>query len=146
MPESLLLWGFIAAALIVLVMPGPGVTYVVARSMTQGYHAGLVSAAGLSAGALVHVAAATAGLSAILLASATAFTIVKVLGAAYLVYLGIQMILARGEGATVEARGRLSLWRLFRDGAIVSVFNPKICRNSSTQPPGRWPCRFSCSD
>jgi|GEM_PF-2789650 len=87
MPSGALLFGFVAAALVVLLIPGPGVLYVVAHSVGQGHRAGLASALGLSAGALVHVAAAAAGLSAILLTPATAFGIVKALGAGYLIYL-----------------------------------------------------------
>ena len=79
MPGTTSLLGFIAAALVVLLIPGPAVLYIVARSVSQGQRAGLVSVLGLSTGALVHVAAATVGLSAILLASATAFGVVKAL-------------------------------------------------------------------
>ena len=118
--------GFVAAALVVLLIPGPGVLYIVARSLSQGRRAGLVSVLGLSAGALVHVAAATAGLSAILLASATAFGIVKGLGAGYLIYLGVRTILARHPAAGSLATSPRSLRRIFRDGVLVSVFNPKI--------------------
>lgn len=118
--------GFIAAALVVLLIPGPGVLYVIARSLSQGQRAGLVSVLGLSAGALVHVVAATAGLSAILLASATAFSVVKGLGAVYLIYLGIRTLLVRNPMAGVEDIPPRSLYRLFTDGIVVSIFNPKI--------------------
>jgi threonine/homoserine/homoserine lactone efflux protein len=124
--ESMSLLGFVAAALVVLVIPGPGVLYVVARSLSQGQGAGLVSVLGLSVGALVHVAAATLGLSAILLASATAFGIIKFLGAAYLVYLGLAMILTRQSVAELDADEDRKLTRLFTDGVIISVLNPKI--------------------
>jgi threonine/homoserine/homoserine lactone efflux protein len=100
--------------------------YILARSLSQGHRAGLVSVLGLSAGALVHVAAATAGLSAIVLASATAFGTVKILGAGYLIYLGIRTLLARGPAASIEATTRRSLYRVFTDGVLVSVLNPKI--------------------
>ena len=103
MPSGSLLLGFVAAALVVLLLPGPGVMFVVVRSVSQGYRAGLVSAAGLSTGALVHVVAATAGLSAILITSATAFTVVKMLGAAYLIFLGIQTLRARRPPVSVAA-------------------------------------------
>ena len=126
MLNNTLLLGFIAASIVVLLIPGPGVLYVVARSVIQGYGAGLVSALGLSAGAFVHVAAATAGLSAILLTSATAFGIVKVLGAGYLIYLGIRTLLARRPTPRIETSTSLSSYRLFTDGVVVSVFNPKI--------------------
>ncbi len=126
MPDNALLLGFVAAALVVLLMPGPAVVYVVARSLAQGQRAGLVSVLGLSAGCLVHVAAATVGLSAILLTSAVAFEFVKLLGAAYLVYLGIRTILqpTRAEGPGELTRRPLG--RLFADGALVNVLNPKI--------------------
>ncbi|MBT5190924.1 MAG: LysE family translocator [Rhodospirillaceae bacterium] len=126
MPGGALLLGFMAAALVVLVIPGPGVLYVVARSVAQGYRAGLASVIGLSVGALVHVAAATVGLSAILLTSATAFGIVKLLGAGYLIYLGISTFLNRNAVVGAATATPLSLYRLFMDGVIVSVFNPKI--------------------
>ncbi|MGI9292465.1 MAG: LysE family translocator [Pseudomonadales bacterium] len=126
MPSGTLLLGFVAAALVVLLIPGPGVLYVVARSVGQGYRAGLASALGLSVGALLHVAAATAGLSAILLTSATAFGIVKALGAGYLIYLGIRTLCANRPTVSMEASAPLSLYRLLTDGVLVSVFNPKI--------------------
>lgn len=126
MPGGTLLFGFIAAALVVLLIPGPGVLYVVARSLGQGYRAGLASAVGLSAGALAHVAAATVGLSAILLTSATAFGIVKILGAGYLIYLGIRTLFGARTTANVEPPAPVSLHRLVTDGVIVSLFNPKI--------------------
>lgn len=126
MPGGTSLVGFVAAALVLLLIPGPGVLYIVARSLSQGHRAGLISVLGLSVGALVHVAAATAGLSAILLTSATAFGLVKALGAGYLIYLGIRTLLARPPTAGVEASALRSLYRLFTDGVLVSVLNPKI--------------------
>jgi threonine/homoserine/homoserine lactone efflux protein len=126
MPDSATLLAFAAAALIVLLIPGPGVLYVLARSLGQGQRAGLVSVLGLSAGAFVHVLAATVGLSAILLASATAFGVVKMLGAAYLIYLGVRALLARDPSHALETVPARSLRRLFTDGVVVSVLNPKI--------------------
>ena len=126
MPGSSSLLGFIAAALVLLVIPGPGVLYIIARSLSQGHRAGLVSVLGLSVGALVHVAAATAGLSAILLTSAMAFGVVKMLGAGYLIYLGIRTLLARPSPDVRHAAATRSLRRLFTDGVVVSVLNPKI--------------------
>jgi threonine/homoserine/homoserine lactone efflux protein len=111
---------------VVLLIPGPGVLYIVARSLSQGQRAGFVSVLGLSVGALVHVAAATVGLSAILLTSATAFGIVKALGAGYLIYLGLRTLLARHATAGVHTSAPRSLYRLFTDGVVVSVLNPKI--------------------
>jgi len=125
-PGTTSLLGFIAAALVVLLIPGPAVLYIVARSVSQGQRAGLVSVLGLSTGALVHVAAATVGLSAILLASATAFGVVKALGAAYLIYLGIRVLMERHSAAGMDASGPRSLSRLFTDGVVVNTLNPKI--------------------
>lgn len=126
MPSSTSLLGFVAAALVVLLIPGPAVLYIVGRSLSQGHRAGLVSVLGLSVGALVHVAAATAGLSAILLASATAFGLVKALGAGYLIYLGIRTLLARRPPTIARASSPRPLYRLFTDGVLVSVLNPRI--------------------
>jgi threonine/homoserine/homoserine lactone efflux protein len=126
MPDSASLLAFTAAALVVLVIPGPGVLYVLARSLGQGQRAGFTSVLGLSAGAFVHVVAATVGLSAILLASATAFGVVKLLGAAYLIYLGIRALLARHSSPAIEPVTARSLRRVFTDGVVVSVLNPKI--------------------
>lgn len=126
MPSGTFLLGFVTAALIVLLIPGPGVLYTIARSISQGRRAGLVSVLGLSAGALVHVAAAAAGLSAILLTSATAFGIVKALGAGYLIYLGIQTLLSARPSVCIKTPPALSFRRLFTDGVVVSIFNPKI--------------------
>lgn len=127
MLNTTLLVGFVAAALVVLVIPGPGVLYAVSRSAAQGYRAGLVSALGLSLGAFVHAIAAAIGLSAILLTSATAFGIVKVLGAGYLIYLGLRMIMSKGGKQTGPgATDPVALKRLLVDGIVISVFNPKI--------------------
>ena len=128
MPENHLLAGFVAAALVILLIPGPAVLYLVTRSIAQGRRAGFVSVLGLSTGALVHVLAATVGLSAILVASVTAFNVVKLLGAAYLIYLGIRSLLA-ARRETTEPSGvepSRSTLRIFTDGIIVSLFNPKI--------------------
>jgi threonine/homoserine/homoserine lactone efflux protein len=86
----------------------------------------LVSVLGLSAGAFVHVIAATVGLSALLVASAAAFGIVKLLGAAYLIYLGIHALMSRQPNVEVEMPAPRSLRRVFTDGVIVSVLNPKV--------------------
>ena len=127
MPGGPLLAGFIAAALVILLIPGPAVLYLVTRSLAQGRRAGFVSVLGLSTGALVHVLAATVGLSAILVASSTAFTAVKMLGAGYLIYLGIRALLAaRRESTAVETPPPRSLSRIYTEGILVSIFNPKI--------------------
>ena len=118
---------FAAAALALAVVPGPAVLYIVAQSVPGGRRAGIVSALGVSTGGLFHVGAAVIGLSALLAASAEAFTVVKLLGAVYLVYLGIRTLAGRGDRG-VEAspggptRGRR---RDFAEGIVVNVLNPK---------------------
>jgi threonine/homoserine/homoserine lactone efflux protein len=122
-------WGslgvFVAAALLLLVTPGPAVLYIVARSVDQGRAAGLVSALGVHAGTLVHIVAAAAGLSVLLAASAALFNLVKYLGAAYLVFLGVRRILDRAPpGGPGQARA-IPWRRALLDGAIVNALNPK---------------------
>ena len=103
MPDPSRLGLFVAAALVLLLTPGPAVLYIVTRALDQGRRAGLVSVRGVHVGTLVHVTAAAAGLSAILAASATAFSVVKYLGAGYLVYLGLRQLLSRGVERSGEA-------------------------------------------
>lgn len=122
-PSSLLL--FLVASLILLVVPGPAVLYVVTRSMAQGRSAGLVSVLGVHAGSVVHVAAATLGLSALLATSATAFAAVKYLGAAYLIWLGIDKLRRRGAPAAETAPAAQPPRRLFGQGVVVNILNPK---------------------
>jgi threonine/homoserine/homoserine lactone efflux protein len=116
---------FVIAALVLLVTPGPAVLYIVTRSIDQGRRAGLVSMLGVHVGTLVHVAAAAVGLSAVLVASATAFTAVKWLGAAYLVYLGVRRILDHTATTTVASDRPRPLRRAFLDGVVVNTLNPK---------------------
>ena len=97
MPETSTLALFAAAAVTLLVIPGPAVLYIVTRSVDQGRAAGLASVCGIHVGTLVHVAAAALGLSALLVSSATAYNTVRWVGAAYLVWLGVQRLLARDE-------------------------------------------------
>src|SRR3954465_12829896 len=126
MPSPSTLAVFCAAALALIVVPGPAVTYIVTQSIDKGRAAGLVSALGIASGGLVHVAAATAGLSALLASSATAFTVVKLAGPAYLVRVGIRRLLARHEDAEPEpASVPRTHGRLFWQGALVNVLNPK---------------------
>jgi threonine/homoserine/homoserine lactone efflux protein len=116
---------FAGAALALLVIPGPAVLYIVAQSVERGRVAGLVSMLGIQVGALVHVAAAALGLSALLVQSAVAFSIVKYAGAAYLVYLGLRKLLAREPLQVGAGRPPKALGRLFRQGIVVNVLNPK---------------------
>src|SRR3981081_574348 len=116
---------FITGAAILLVVPGPAVTYVVSRSVGHGRAAGLVSVMGIVAGTLCHVVAAALGISALLASSAVAFQFVKYLGAAYLVYLGIKT-LRRNDGQLLEAHtAETSLIRIFGQGLLVNLLNPK---------------------
>lgn len=126
MMDGVILLQFIAVSLVVLLIPGPGVLYVVARSLSQGQRAGLISVLGLSVGALIHVAAATIGLSAILLSSATLFGFIKYLGAAYLIYLGINALMSNQSATDIALLDKQTFVRIFIDGFIVSVLNPKI--------------------
>jgi threonine/homoserine/homoserine lactone efflux protein len=124
-PSSSSLLLFVSAALLLLVIPGPAVFYIVGRSIGHGRGAGLVSALGISVGTLVHTAAAAVGLSALLMSSAMAFSAVKYLGAAYLIYLGVQKI-RRDESFVIEGDApRVKLSRIFAQGIVVNVLNPK---------------------
>jgi threonine/homoserine/homoserine lactone efflux protein len=125
LPDASSLGLFVIAALVLLLTPGPAVLYIVTRSIDGGRRAGLVSMLGVHVGTLVHVAAAAIGLSAVLVASATAFTVVKWLGAAYLVYLGVRRILDRTARVTVESGRPRALRRAFVDGVVVNILNPK---------------------
>ena len=123
-PDASTLALFVAAALALLLVPGPAVLYIVARSVEQGRSAGLVSVVGVHLGSLVHIAAAAVGLSSLLVSSAVAFNVVKYLGAAYLLYLGIRALMSRVERDDVEVRPA-PLRKLLRQGAVVNILNPK---------------------
>lgn len=124
--DSATLLLFVTTSLLLLVTPGPAVLYIVAQSVSQGRQAGIVSAFGVGLGSLVHVIAAAVGLSALLVSSALAFSIVKYLGAAYLIYLGLRTLLARDDAHTVAIAEPERLARVFRQGVIVNVLNPKL--------------------
>ncbi len=116
---------FVSASLALLLIPGPAVLYIITRSVSQGRKAGLVSVLGIEVGSLVHVAAATLGLSALLASSAALYAVVKYLGAAYLVYLGVRRLAepaATLPAAVDETRGA---GRIFLQGVVVNVLNPK---------------------
>ena len=119
---------FVAAALALLLVPGPAVIYVVARSVEGGRLTGLISVLGVELGTLLHVVFAAAGLSAIVVSSAAAFSVVKWLGAAYLVWLGLRQILGRDGGdqeAPLSGSGENRL-RVFSQSVLVQVLNPKV--------------------
>jgi threonine/homoserine/homoserine lactone efflux protein len=126
MPSLHTLLVFAAAVVVFAIIPGPSVLYIVTRSIAQGRLAGVVSALAVAVGNLVHVAAATLGLSALLASSAAAFSVVKYLGAAYLIWLGVKALRSRDEGTEPGLRPRAEpLSRLFRNGVVVAVLNPK---------------------
>jgi threonine/homoserine/homoserine lactone efflux protein len=125
MPDLTTLALFCAATLALLLVPGPAVLFIVTRSVAQGRSAGLVSVLGVHAGSLVHVAAATLGVSALLAASATAFTVVKYAGIAYLVWLGARKLLRRGGDDEAVELPVHSRRRMFWEGFVVNVLNPK---------------------
>jgi threonine/homoserine/homoserine lactone efflux protein len=124
-PELHSLALFVVAAVALLLVPGPAVLYVVARSIHEGRRAGIASVLGIHVGTLVHIAAATVGLSAIVLSSAVAFTAVKVAGAIYLVALGVWTLLSRRAEAEAAPGRERNLRRAFAQGVVVNVLNPK---------------------
>ena len=124
MPSGTTFLLFCAAALALIVVPGPAVTYVVVQSLDKGRRAGLVSALGIACGGLVHVTAAVAGLSALIASSASAFTVVKLVGAAYLIVIGVWHLGGRGED-DAETPEPVAARRLFWQGALVNALNPK---------------------
>lgn len=124
LPSNLSL--FVLAALALVLTPGPAVIYIITRSVDQGRRAGLVSMLGIEFGNLFHVVAAALGVSAILMSSALAFEIVKYLGAAYLIYLGIRKLMTPvKQPQAIILSEEMSLWKIFSQGAIVAILNPK---------------------
>ena len=126
---------FIAAGLLLNLTPGPDVLYIVAQAVRQGLRAGLVAALGISAGCFVHIFAAAVGVSALMLASATAFSLLKWLGAAYLVYVGVRMLFARVPvvagldvpvAGAVAPTGPRELQTIFLRGFWTNALNPKV--------------------
>ncbi|WP_175938900.1 LysE family translocator [Caballeronia sp. BCC1704] len=124
---------FLVAVFLLNVTPGPDTAYIVGRSVAQGRGAGIVSALGISAGCVVHTLACAFGLTAILAASATAFTVVKIAGAIYLMYLGVRLIFTKHEAASDVASAKASakgapksLRQLFTQGFVTNVLNPKV--------------------
>jgi len=123
-PQTLFV--FALAALAILAVPGPAVIYIVTRCIHHGRGAGLASVLGIHVGTLVHLTAATVGLSAILVSSATAFTVVKLLGALYLIVIGIRTLLGRADpDDTDPQRPPRRKRRDFAEGVVVNILNPK---------------------
>lgn len=129
MPEFLpslpLLLAFVAAALVLAVTPGPAVLYIVTRTLSQGRTAGLASVAGVALGNLMNAAVASLGLAVVLLASELAFALIRYAGAAYLVWLGIQALRAPRAIDAPQAPRAVAAWRVFREGVVVALLNPK---------------------
>ena len=128
MPEPSTIALFALASLALAVIPGPAVLYIVARSVRHGPRAGIVGAFGVSSGGLVHVTAAAVGVSSLIASSANAFTVVKLCGAAYLLWLGARTLLRGDDPGTTPAPGAAApaaLRRVWLDGVVVNVLNPK---------------------
>ena len=117
---------FVVSGLLLNMTPGADTLYIVGRGTTQGWRAGAVAALGIAAGCIVHTLAATLGLSAILATSATAFMLVKWMGAAYLVYLGATLLLSRSRAGVGAAPLPATLARVFAQGFLTNVLNPKV--------------------
>ena len=137
MPDAQHLFLFVAAGLLLNLTPGPDVLYIVSHALRSGARAGVVAGLGITAGCFVHVFAAAIGVSALLAASATAFAVLKWAGAAYLLWIGLRLLVARGtpqrwgspSGAPPagQAPGDAgTLWRVFRGGFLTNVLNPKV--------------------
>jgi len=123
--HNFLLFAF--ASLMLNITPGNDMMYVASRSTGQGTRAGIISALGIMAGCLVHITAAVAGLSAILVRSATAFDVIKYIGAAYLIYLGIKSLLKKATPLKLQDKMEpVSYGKIFWQGVITNVLNPKV--------------------
>jgi len=125
MPSASTLALFSIAAIALAIVPGPAVAYIVTQSVDKGRRAGIVSALGIATGGLVHVVAATVGLSALIASSATAFNVVKFVGAAYLIVVGLRRILSRDEPEPAAPVEQTPLRQLYTQGVVVNVLNPK---------------------
>jgi threonine/homoserine/homoserine lactone efflux protein len=125
MPAGSTLLVFSGVALALLLVPGPAVIYIVTTAATQGRRAGLASVGGIHVGTMVHIAAALVGLSAIIVSSSTAFTVVKLAGALYLVVVGVRMLFRRSRDEEAIDLPRRSRRSMFTKGFVVNVLNPK---------------------
>jgi threonine/homoserine/homoserine lactone efflux protein len=120
---------FVVSGLLLNIMPGPDSLLIMTRSATQGWRAGSAAALGIGTGTFVHIVAAALGLSAILATSAAAFTVVKLAGAAYILYLAVGMLLSKqrdADAATPLAIAPLPLRRIYAQGILTNVLNPKV--------------------
>lgn len=117
---------FTLASILLAITPGPDMIYIATRSIGQGRNAGVVSVLGIHTGILIHTLAAVLGLSALIAASAIAFSIVKYAGAAYLIYIGIQTFLGKSEKLEVKSTAQAKLSEVFYQGLLVNLLNPKV--------------------
>ncbi len=117
---------FVLSGLLLNITPGSDTLYIVGRSAAQGARAGAVAALGIGTGCCIHILAAAIGLSALLLASATAFTVVKLFGAAYLVYIGVALLRSRAAAEIPRQEAAAPLRRVFLQGLLTNVLNPKV--------------------
>lgn len=118
---------FLAAGILLNLTPGQDTLYIIGRALAQGRRVGIASALGISAGCLIHTLAAALGLSAILATSSTAFTVLKWVGAAYLIYLGVRLLFEQqAAAATAHAANASGLAAAFRQGVLTNVLNPKV--------------------
>ncbi len=121
------LWLFVLSGLLLNITPGPDTVYIIGRSIQLGWRGGAAAAIGISCGCLIHVSGAAIGLSALLMASSTAFSLLKLVGAAYLLFTGLQMLWSRPAIADPVMRDeRASLRRVFWQGVMTNAFNPKV--------------------
>ncbi|MBB5050017.1 threonine/homoserine/homoserine lactone efflux protein [Rhodopseudomonas rhenobacensis] len=124
------LWLFALSGLLLNITPGPDTAYIVGRSVQLGWRGGAAAALGIGFGCLLHIVAAAVGLSALLAASAAAFTAIKLVGAGYLIYLGVQMLRSRPGGQSSAAAPttlqNISLREVFWQGALTNALNPKV--------------------
>lgn len=121
-------WIFVSAGILLNLTPGQDSIYIASRSVAEGTRAGIAAALGVGTGGLVHVTAATFGLSAVLAASAVAFTIIKWVGVAYLVYLGVRLLVSRNgiSRHAISATGEVGWSTAYRRGILTNVLNPKV--------------------
>jgi threonine/homoserine/homoserine lactone efflux protein len=119
---------FFSSVLILNIAPGPDLVYIISRTVVQGRKIGVASSAGVCTGALVHIVAAALGISAILVTSAAAFSVVKYLGAAYLVYLGVKAFASKGPTSSISngPGAPVSAMQAFKQGILIDVLNPKV--------------------
>lgn len=132
MPDTPQLLLFMAAGWLLNLTPGPDVLYIVTNALKSGVRAGMVAALGIVSGCFVHVFAAALGVGALLAASVTAFTVLKWVGAAYLMWMGIRLLLTKGGGSVIVSAGvsaeavAVDPWRVYRQGFLTNVLNPKV--------------------